>query len=85
MLPDSVEVYNELGSVYLATGDYSKAIDMYKNAITIDPSFGAAYNNLAVVYYSLKNYTLAREYIIKAMEKGYTVHSDFIKLLKQGK
>lgn len=85
MLPDSVELYNELGSVYLATGDYLKAINMYKNAITIDPSFGAAYNNLAVVYYSLKNYTLAREYITKAMERGYTVHPDFIKLVKQGK
>jgi arylsulfatase A-like enzyme/Flp pilus assembly protein TadD len=59
------ETFNLLGNVYLHTGTVSDAIKAYKRAIDIDPRYGPAYINLALVYYKLQDQTNFRSYYEK--------------------
>lgn len=79
--PDYVEAYNNLGIVYARKNLYGKAILEYKKAITIKPDYAKAYNNMAVAYFYTHNYRLAVKYCDKAIQLGYTVHPEFLKLL----
>ncbi len=43
-------VWNELGNIYFNLGEHEEAINAYKRAIELDPSFGWGYSNLALCY-----------------------------------
>ena len=44
------DIWNELGNTYFKAGAYDEAIDAYGKAIELNPGFGWAYSNLALVY-----------------------------------
>ncbi|MCM3362017.1 tetratricopeptide repeat protein [Niallia sp. HCP3S3_B10] len=58
----SVEIYNELGELYLNDKDYSKAITTYKEVLELEPGNTLAYNNLSNAYIYLKEYNKAIDY-----------------------
>jgi len=60
-------------------------MESYKESVAVEPTFGPAYNNLAVLCYSLKNYSMAHEYSRKAIENGYKIDPGFLKLLTKTK
>ncbi|MBI3812235.1 MAG: tetratricopeptide repeat protein [Nitrospirae bacterium] len=46
----SPELYNNLAIAYREHGDFKKAEETYRRAITLDPKFATAYYNLGVLY-----------------------------------
>ena len=48
--PNNASTLVKIGRCYRSLGQHDNAIDSYKKAIQIDPSFGVAYTNLGLVY-----------------------------------
>ncbi len=48
--PDTADVYNEVGDLYLRKGMYDEAMEEYKKAIATDPNNAIAHFNLSIVY-----------------------------------
>ena len=42
-----IQGYNNLGNVYVKSGKFKKAIEMYNKVLSINPDYPAGYNNLA--------------------------------------
>ncbi len=58
----------QLGNQSFKSGDYSGAIDYYKQSLELHPSNAGLNFNIALCYRKLKDYWLATEYIITAIE-----------------
>lgn len=66
--PNNVRARFELGSLYLARHDYSKAIQTYRNVIERDPQFHRAMFNLAYAYAAKKDYNKAEQMYHRVIE-----------------
>lgn len=62
------EEWNERGNQALMDGDFQKAIEAYKKAISLEPGFGKAYINLGLAYFRQGNYHLAETFYKKGLE-----------------
>ena len=80
--PSYSDACSNLGNVYKDMGDYSQAVAFYQQAIAVRPANASAHNNLAVAYYDLKEFGLAIRHCDRAVELGYRVHPEFLKLLE---
>lgn len=80
--PYNAEAYANLAGLYGSSGKYEDAIIVGKKAIQIDSNSGSAHNNLAVAYYYTKQYDLAVKHYNIAIEIGFKVNPEFIKLLE---
>jgi tetratricopeptide (TPR) repeat protein len=72
LAPDNPDALHNLGQRYQQQGEYQKAIDHYKKAIAMRPTFYNAYNNLATCYGELKMYDEA----IAALQKCISLKPD---------
>ena len=72
LAPDNPDALHNLGQRYQQQGDYKKAIENYKKAIAMRPTFYNAYNNLATCYGELKMYPEA----VDALEKCIKLKPD---------
>ncbi len=72
--PDNSLLFNTIGSIESAKGDYIKAIECYKRVIEMEkPGYlGASYNNMGQVYVSLKQYEKSIECFERAIENHST-------------
>jgi tetratricopeptide (TPR) repeat protein len=65
---------NNLAYVYDSQGDYTKALELYFEALTIrervkdSRGLGEIYNNIGAVYQDLEDVELAKQYYIKSLE-----------------
>ena len=57
--PRSAPLHNLLGSVFASLSEWNKAIDAFQNAISIDPQFYRAFNNLGIAQREKGNAALA--------------------------
>jgi len=80
--PDFTGGYYNLGEEYRAIGKYKDAIISFKKAIEISPDYANAYYNLSLIYFYEKQFDLAIQYCDKAIELGYRVDPEFLKLLE---
>ena len=55
------------GEDQYSRGDFDKAIKAFTEAIRIDPTYGDAYNNLAVIYFQLGNNSQAIKYFSEGL------------------
>ncbi len=67
LTPDNADALNNLGQRYQERGEFAKAIEEYKKAIEMRPTFYSAYNNLAVCYGKLKQYDQAETALRKCI------------------
>jgi len=72
LTPDNPDALHNLGQRYQHKGEFQKAIESYKKAIAMRPTFYNAYNNLATCYGELKMYPEA----IDALEKCIKLKPD---------
>ncbi|MFH1493112.1 MAG: tetratricopeptide repeat protein, partial [Candidatus Omnitrophota bacterium] len=83
LLNGSALDYYKLGIVYGELGD-KRAVEAFKKAISLEPKFAAAHNNLAVTYANLEppENDLARKHAKLALKYGYKVDPNFLKQLR---
>ncbi|MDW8208455.1 MAG: tetratricopeptide repeat protein [Chloroherpetonaceae bacterium] len=67
--PDSAEVCVNLGRILAATGDTSRAIDCFSDAIQLNPDYGNAYFNAGDLLYRLGYYGKAAETYLAGLER----------------
>jgi len=65
------------GNVFVKQKKYQEAHDQYMEAVRINPKHGDSYNNLASLYYMVKKYSQAMEYLKLAEENGAEVNPKF--------
>lgn len=67
--PDSAKARTILGKIYESNREFSKAIEMYKKAISFSPKTVLVYERLARVYLFLGQYHTAREVYIEGLRQ----------------
>jgi len=65
------------GNILAKLNEFQEAHDQYLEAVRINPKHGDAYNNLASLYYMVKKYSQAMEYLKLAEENGAQVNPIF--------
>lgn len=65
--PTSPQNYNNLGDLYMRQGNYEKAVEQFKKAITLKSNYGDAYHNMANAYHQMNRDDLALEGYQKAI------------------
>lgn len=61
-------LYNNLGNMYFASGDFVKAIESYRKSIFLDEKNPSAHNNLGVVLKEQSNFSEAMECFNRAIK-----------------
>ena len=70
----NVDIVNKLGRCNRCLNRYDLAIEYYNKAISIDPNYGYAYNNIGLIYLLKEDYKAAK----KLYEKGLPlIESDY--------
>ena len=86
-LPSEEEIPAEYcyvnGNIYFKMKKFQEAHDQYQEAITIDPAHGDSYNNLAALYFQVKQYEKAMNYLNQAEANGAKVNPEFKKAVKK--
>ena len=72
-----------MGLMYFKNGSLSQAMSEYNNALKLNSKFAEAYNNRAIVYYTLKEYDKAWGDLNRARASGFLVNPDFLKALEE--
>lgn len=67
-ISEEAQNYNANGLAFAQEGQYQKAIEQYKKAIMMEPTYPAAYVNCSKAYYAIGNYDMARYYNLKNKE-----------------
>ena len=64
--------------MYQNLSEYEAAIDQYKLALTIDPNHSGTHNNIAINYYTVRQYKLAITHADRAKALGFKVQQAFL-------
>ena len=72
-VPNCVECYLNIGSVYAQKKEYDKAEEFYKKALEAKPDAPDAYNGLATIYNSQKKFKEAQEMSAEASKRAAAV------------
>jgi pentatricopeptide repeat protein len=67
------------GNIYFRMKKFQEAHDEYQEAIKTDPTHGDAYNNLAALYFQVRQYEKALSYLDQAEENGAEVNPELKK------
>ena len=64
----SAFVLNLVGLTYVNQRKFREAIGFMSDSIKLDPKFPDPYNNIAIIYHSIKEYSLAKDNFLKCLE-----------------
>jgi tetratricopeptide (TPR) repeat protein len=78
-----VQALATLGSAYFTVGDLEESAKALEAAVSIEPLFGPAWNNLALVSAEKGDWARAKECVAKAQETGYEVPEAFLKEIEE--
>ena len=68
-----IQAFTSLGTAYFMKGLLNESIEANLEAVTIEPDFPVAHNNLAVAFLQKKDYAKAIAHCDAAIELGYDV------------
>ena len=90
--PKFVLAYNCLGKIYNARGSKKESLEMFNKTLELLKEANAATSDIALVhttlaeaYYYTGQYDLAIQHYDKAIQLGYKISPDFLKLLESSK
>ena len=66
--PKDEILYNIAGAIFTKCNDFDRAIQHYKKAIELKPSFSEVLNNLGELYNQIGDFDLAKEYCMRAVK-----------------
>ena len=66
--PEDEILYNIAGAIFTKCNEFDIAIQHYKKAIELKPSFSEALNNLGELYNQMGDFSLAKEYCMRAVK-----------------
>jgi tetratricopeptide (TPR) repeat protein len=69
-LPNTAAAHKNVADLLMEVQDYPRALDEYRRATALDPADAAALASAGRAAFQLAQYTLAREYLRKAMASG---------------
>ncbi len=81
--PENADIYYQRGMVYDAMEKYPLAISDYEHAVKYNSGLAMAYYALAVDYDLLKNYSEAKKWYEKFIEKSQDTENEYVKYSKQ--
>jgi Tfp pilus assembly protein PilF len=83
--PSSARAHHYMGIIASRMGNRDRAESEFKQSLAIDPKYGDAHFNLAVLYATSEppNWSLAREHYQHALDRGIKADPTLEKLLKQ--
>ncbi len=81
--PENSQFMANLASLLIVLRRWLEAAEIYVKLLKIVPNDGVSHNNLAYVYYQLKEYKLAWQHIEKALSLGLAVNPDFIEEVRK--
>jgi protein O-mannosyl-transferase len=65
--PNNINAQNNLGNIYLETGDFEHGIAAHQKILRLNPRFVDSYFNLGLAYYNLGDMTQAQSYLQQAI------------------
>ena len=77
------EVLLALGSAQFRNGDRDAAEANWKAAVEVNPKYGEAHNNLAVIYMQTNRFSEAEQELMLAEKNGFSVNPQFKTDLKE--
>ena len=77
----SADYYYFAGNIFMKLKKYNEAHDQYIEAINVNPRHGNALNNLANLYFMIKKYQQALDYLNQAEASGVKINQEFKKAL----
>lgn len=77
----SADYYYIAGNIFMKLKKYNDAHDQYMEAIHVNPGHGNALNNLANLYFMIKKYQQALDYLNQAQTSGVKINQEFKKAL----
>lgn len=78
--PYSYRVYNNLGDVYAAEGNYPEAIKNFQTSIQMYPKFADAVHNLGFTYYQMGDLEQSKYYLQRSYEMNPRLYQTLHKL-----
>jgi tetratricopeptide (TPR) repeat protein len=64
---DSITIYTLIGDTYRRAGNADRALENYKKAVELDPSFSAAYYGMGDMYFAIKDMNNAEKYMGRSL------------------
>ncbi|CAF1087396.1 unnamed protein product [Didymodactylos carnosus] len=73
LIPNEATILVSIGNVYKEKGENKNALDYYQRAIEIQENsksweIAQTFNNIGLIYYTQKEYNLAMNYFMKALD-----------------
>jgi tetratricopeptide (TPR) repeat protein len=65
------------GNIFFKTKKFQEAHKQYLETIKVDPNHGNALNNLSTLYFMVKKYNKAKDFMDRAEASGFTVSEKF--------
>ncbi|MBZ0294756.1 MAG: tetratricopeptide repeat protein [Anaerolineae bacterium] len=88
LTPENAHLYYGIAEVYCDTGEVEKAIEMFQQAVTVDPSYSMAWNTLGWALYNHGDDALALDALEQAIEvdpqNPYPYNNRGLIYMKQG-
>lgn len=72
------DIYNNLGLVHLNDGDYGKAINAFKSALSIDDTYLPSFYNLGVTFHYAKVYDVAADIFGEILNSSEGLEKDVL-------
>jgi Tfp pilus assembly protein PilF len=81
--PQKDLVLSNLGLLYASQGEFSKALQMFRQALSAGLDLSLIYENIGNVYVSMENYDSAIEAYQAAIENQVTIRSLYLEMLRK--
>jgi len=82
LMPDSIEIMNNLGMALIKLSESEKAKEIYAKVISLEPAFPEAYNNMGIIYKAEGDLENALAKFKQALDLDSTIEDIYVNIAK---